>query len=447
MMCRPSMWNWLNFEQISFLHGPFMMDRKIKSIIYRIKRRVKRVLFIWACRGPMSFMGKFILKKYSWQPIQIYSVANIEKKSVILAKTASSTVAAPGFNGKGSVIRSKTFPSVKAYFLQRGSIVTPYSPAVLCANELYLPSHVFDDPKRVKTDGDSLFDIEDKFCVGRVNVTKEIEEGILIGGAGAFNWYHFVIEILPKAFLAQNLPSQFDGLPLLVPDECRRIPSFATALAFFSGNRQLEFIKKGEVTKVKRLVILDEISVGPFNLRHGAWPCLDDYAHHDVVMRLFIAVFRKKVLGIEACCDASTGSGRRIFLTRPGVRRKFNQNELLEIAKRYDFEAFSPEEFTLSEQAIVFSQCSAVIGPSGAAWVGIVFRERPLRDLTWLPPEYKQFCGYSALAGLLGHQLDFIEAKTPRWLRSTREAYVSDYQICPVQFESALKRMELRQTF
>jgi len=301
--------------------------------------------------------------------------------------------------------------------------------------------NIFHDRMRVKTGGGGLFNLEDRFCVGRISATTHIEEGILIGGAGASNWYHFVLEVLPKAFLSRYLPSRFDALPLLLPDECRNVPSFSSALAHFSGRRSLRFIQKDEIVGLQRLIFFDEISKGPINLSPGEWPRIGDYSQHDSFLRSFVAEFRAKLLGSNELTTMNKGPGRRIFLTRPKIRRNYNQTELLEIASRYGFESFSPEDCTLGDQARVFSEASAVVGPSGAAWVGMVFREKPLCGLTWLPRQYEYFCGYSTLANLLGHQLNFIESKTRRALKSTGEAYVSDYEVCPIQFESALKNM------
>ncbi len=161
------------------------------------------------------------------------------------------------------------------YKQERGGvkpIASAYSPGVIFENNLLLPFHLVEGWNRVTTDGDGLFHLADKFRVGRIRATVELKEGILIGGAGAFNWYHFVLEVLPKALLAKYLPSQFDRLPLLVPDECRRFPSFSSALEHFSGGRTLQFIQKGQHVGVERLIVFDEPSIGPFNLIAGEWP-------------------------------------------------------------------------------------------------------------------------------------------------------------------------------
>lgn len=418
--------------------------RKVKSFIWSFKFYLLCTFSILACYRPIQNVAKKVLRKFNWKPIFFRDLNDFSSQSLMLVAASSSTVAAPSFNGIIEPISVKKFSSLSAHIIQKkggGIIATTYSPAVILDEKLLLSPHLIRDWIRIKTDSGNLFLSEKNFLIGRINATSEIEKGILIGGAGAFNWYHFVVEILPKAFLASHLPSRFDGVPFLVPEECLKYPSFTSALACFSGNRPIRFVQKSELVGLNFLVVFDEISIGPFNLVSGEWPQVKDYAHHDDFLRLFFEEFRTRILASNINTITSKNLERRVFLTRPGIRRNYNQDELFKIASKYNFEAFSAENFTLEEQAKIFSESSLVIGPSGAAWVGIVFREAPLCGLTWLPREYQNFCGYSGLANLLGHQLDFIEAQTSRPLKSTGEAYVYDYRVCPVQFESALKRM------
>jgi hypothetical protein len=247
---------------------------------------------------------------------------------------------------------------------------------------------------------------------GRIRATAEIDGGILIGGAGAYNWYHFIVECLPKAFLTQRLPAEFDDLPLLVPEECRRFQSFAAALALFSGERELRYLSMSEHLLCNRLLVLDEVSFGPFNLAKDEWPRVEDYSQHEDVLMAFVSELRAGFAG-----PSPPNTGRRLFLQRPGQRRNYNQEELLTIAARYGFEPVSPETMTLEQQARMFAGASAVVGPSGAAWVGMIFRDHQMAGLSWLPSVYQEFCGYSALARLLGHELYFIEAHVGSELR------------------------------
>lgn len=411
--------------------------KKLKSVYWRVKALIKVVFFRWACHGPVIQIARQTLRCRNWAPARLERLSSVTfDLSASLAETTHFVLEAPRWVGKPTIVRSGEFPPVLARIVD-GAMVTAYSPAVLRDGVLYLPPHVFDDRARVMTSSAGLFQMGKRFAVGKIEADCNIESGILIGGAGAGNWYHFVIECLPKVFLSRSLPAEFGDLPLLVPDECRCIPSFATALELVSDGRPIRYMSQGEIALVRRLVVLDEISIGPFNLASGEWPRIDDYSQHDAVMRAFIADFRSKSLGSYA----PQKEERRIFLVRPGERRDYNQQELVEIASRYGFEAIAPEMLGLEEQAKIFADASVVVGPSGAAWVGMLFRKQPLLGLSWLPRSYGQFCAYSGLGGLLGHHIQFIEAVMKRPLKSTEAAYTAEYRVCPYEFENILKKM------
>lgn len=418
--------------------------RGLVQFFFFIGKKIRRFLFLWACDGPMALLGQALLKLLNWQPVHLGNLNAITRESLTVAAAGASSVLAPNFYENSSLVRSDIFPAIQAHELRGVGtkiIASPYSPAVLCGDQLYLPHHLLTEYQRVQTANGGIFRLEKSFIVGVIRATIEIEEGILIGGAGAFNWYHFVVEILPKLFLVQKLPPRYKDIPLILPEECKNITSFAIALKLFSEHRKIHFIRHGQSVGLKKLVVLDEVSIGPFNLAAGEWPSISDYAQHDLVMHSFFKSVRSKLFGSAPSRDNVNTTGRRLFLTRPGIRRKYNQDALLEIAERYGFERFSPEEFTLHEQAKIFADAAILIGPSGAAWVGMMFSERSLKGLSWLPLVYAEFCSYSTMAHTLGHKLEFIEAKTDRILKSTGEAYGATQQVCPIEFETALNRI------
>ena len=110
----------------------------------------------------------------------------------------------------------------------------------------------------------------------------------------------------------------------------------------------------------------------------------------------------------------------------------------MEIAKEFGFERFEPENLSLSEQAKIFSEASVLVGPSGAAWVGLLFCEDAVRCLSWLPKEYDEFSTYSSLGALLGHNITFIESTYPSPLKHSSEAYKRGYTVCAQRFRRAL---------
>ncbi len=413
------------------------MLSKLKILIRHATLLILRALFFLARNGPFNGFAVQVLKIKNWQPTKFAELDDrILVNSFALAETSRYLIEAPHWIGEASLTYEGIYPIIHAHVLREG-VITAYSSGILKGEKLYLPGHLLEKRHRVMTDSASLFAGWGKFLVGRINPQSRIDRGILIGGAGAFNWYHFVIECLPKVWLVNKMPAEYKNLPLIVPAECRRIPSFASALSIFSAGRPLHYLCYGECVKVDHLVVIDDVSVGPFNLVPGAWPRIDDYSQNEIVMRQFLSEFRFQLLG-----KGFNSSGRRkIYLCRPTVRRNYNQDELLELAMKHGFVPINPESLTLEEQAKIFAEATAVVGPSGAAWVGMVFNERPFLGLSWLPVEYRHFCSYSALGNMLGHRIKFLEARTEKVLRSTGEAYSANYKVCPFEFEMALQEI------
>lgn len=374
----------------------------------------------------------------------IGKLSSITTNTVPVTAAATSSVFAPKFYGNSSPVNLSLFPAIQAHELDGGGgaiIASPYTPALICGDQLFLPRHLLAEQQRVKTDSAKMFELENSFAVGKIHASLNIDMGILIGGAGAYNWYHFIVEVLPKLFLLQQLPPRYKDIPLLLPEECKVIPSFCMAYKFFCNGQRAYFVRRGQLLGLKKLIVFDEVNISPFNLEVGEWPRITDYAQHDETMRAFFSALRSMLLVNDFSHKIRNAAGRRIFITRPGIRRKYNQDDLLGIAIRYGFEKFSPEEFTLYEQAKIFSEASFVVGPSGAAWVGILFHKGSLKGLSWLPQEYKEFCTYSTMAHTLGHEINFIKVKPSIALKSTSDACNAAQQICPIEFEEALKNL------
>lgn len=404
--------------------------------ISALRPHAARMLYAWAYNGPASSLGRKALMHAGRRPVQVISPASGSELSLPLAGPSSYRIEAPRLRRDQSAkCLNRTFPALEAHVL-RNAVVSPYSSGVLCDDRLVLPKSTIRARDRVRTDSSGMFYLDKSIAVGNFPKGRKVPEAIHVGGAGSFNWYHFVAECLPKVFLARRLPVEFQDYPLLLPDECRSVPAFAEALSQFAVNREVIFLKRGEQCQAERLIVIDEVSVAPFNMYPGKWPQIEDYEQHDEVLLEFFEFFRSRVLGTYKRSEL----GRRIFLARPaGVRRDYNQDMLIKIVSEYGFEVCMPETLSLQEQARLFADTEIAVGASGAAWTGMIFRDRPMQGLSWLISEYSEFCSYSSMACLLGHRLEFIEAQPVNQISSTSEAYKSNYRIPPEEFETALR--------
>ena len=86
----------------------------------------------------------------------------------------------------------------------------------------------------------------------------------------------------------------------------------------------------------------------------------------------------------------------------------------------------------------MFADASHIVGASGAAWTNMIFAPESLKALTWIIPQYSQFCSYAMLAPLLGHHLRYLTAQPIQKIRTTHDAFSASYHVSPIEFEAAL---------
>ena len=411
--------------------------RGIVSKLWRLFSLAKLGLLDSLVGNPKVPFRNAALAKVGMLPAEVVSISSVAAlgQTYELAAASQFSIYSPSFPGAPAKRHEGLFHKLRAYSLD-GVIASAYSSGFARNNQLLLPSHIITNRHRISTAQGGVFrDVGGTACVA-TTAELNLDSGILVGGAGAFNWYHFVVECLPKAFLAQRLSSEYDGVPLIVPEECKTVGSFSDAIAAVAKGRPLVYLSHRQRARFRKLIVFDEVSCGPFNMVSGEWPRVTDYFQHDAELKTFFSDFRREIIS-----GPRPSHMRRLFLARSGSRREYNQDELMEISQKYGFESVYPENLTLTAQAELYSGASMIIGPSGAAWVGLTLCSQPIAGLSWLPLAYSEFCSYSTLAHLLGHNLSFVEAKPERELRSTGDAYTGNYSVCPGEFEDELRNI------
>lgn len=402
--------------------------RIVESVKYRLRAAALQRQYMPA--------RKAILSAYGLRPAKVAALSSCSVDTIQISGESPFCVISPELYGKKAKNIRGIYPPLKMYHLD-GVVASTYSSAFVKDQSVILPDDLIGAREGIRTHTGGLIEFTPSSAFIQNKIDQEIPSAIHIGGAGAFNWYHFIIECLPKAYLAQRLPSKFDSIPLLVPEECMNIASFSEAIRIFSGGRKLIGLGRKQSALIRNLYVFDEVSRGPFNMVSGEWPQVGDYSQHDTELECFIKEFRARILVQKNQIQPR----KKIFLARPAKRRTYNQDELVNIARKYDVDPLYLEDFSLKEQAELFSSASHVIGPSGAAWVGMIFARHPIRGLSWLPAEYAEFSSYSSLAKLLRHRLDFILTRTMHPLKSTGEAYSASYSVHPHEFEYAVQQM------
>jgi len=254
---------------------------------------------------------------------------------------------------------------------------------------------------------------------------QHIESGVFLGGNGAFNYYHWLVELLPKLQFAED-----DGRPLLVSDDVDRISTFRDALMRVAGGREIVFLRQDLTYRVGRLTYVESPSICPFNLRSG-----EVFRVRDFVMRASSVQFlRSRLLGSGRPHGSSR---RRLFLARKSLRRDYNQDEIFAICERFGFDKIYMEDMSLQEQIEAVRSADLIAGPTGAAWTNLLFVEPGTRCLCWMAEEQREFAAYSNLAHAVGAELRYLTYATG--VRDSERLYFMNYRLDPADVERALE--------
>lgn len=257
---------------------------------------------------------------------------------------------------------------------------------------------------------------------------ETLDAGVFLGGNGSFNYYHWLIELLPKLnHLDQRSP------PLLISEDAVRIPSFADALARVAGRMPTIALRKDRAYRVRRLLHMNTPVVCPFNLFPGY-----TFTPSDFLTRQDAVDFVRGRLA-NATPSGPATRGRRIFLARDTRRRGYNQAEVAEVFSAFGFESVVLERMSLAEQARTVSEASFIAGPTGAAWSNMIFALPGTVALCWMADILQGFAAYSNLAASVGVSLHYLLHPSPA--RSTSEVYQLDYRLDPAQLRNALEQL------
>jgi capsular polysaccharide biosynthesis protein len=128
--------------------------------------------------------------------------------------------------------------------------------------------------------------------------------------------------------------------------------------------------------------------------------------------------------------------GSRIFMARPDVRRRYNQEEVFDLLRPRGFTRVSMEELPWTDQRELVSRAEVIVGPSGAAWTNLAFCSEGAKCVSWLPSESDQFSAYSTLASIVGADLRYVTYQAG--VSTSAELYSADYVVDLEEIDTTL---------
>lgn len=402
-----------------------------------VEKMFRRQLEKAVARDGLTWVGTLVLRilqisslDYKILPLRSYS--SIAQRSYEVAREVIATVEAPA-RPKGVTREARSImPPLKAYVFCDAEVASN-STAVVSGGVIGVPEFYVGHPKALISDPKFLiWHSSDGLGVIPSSPAFTHSEGLMLFSHGSPNWYHWLLENLPLAFLSKGLPDGLSDFPLVVPNRILEVPTFRDSLELLRDGREIVGLGDG-IHRFKRLVSIDSPVREPMNLRVGSFPVLNDYSFNETVLREYRSeVMRRLDL-------PQVDPQRRIFLARDNKRRSYNQDDLLDICRKYDVVPVQAELLSFRQQVELLSTANLVVGPSGAAFANTLFCQPQTRLLSWLPPQYTDFCSYTNVAKVTKSRLRFLFSHPDRPIRSSFDAFAAGYTVDANEFESSLR--------
>lgn len=191
-----------------------------------------------------------------------------------------------------------------------------------------------------------------------------IPAGIHLTGEHEANYFHWIVEVLPRLFLCEKMLTD-KQVPVLVSGGLHE-NLHALLNIIRSPARPVLTLQKGCCYSVARLIYPSDLT-----------RILDTYdrAPGKDTTYLPVALLRAMKTEIKSSIKAGTSNfGKGIYIKRnSSYRRLLNESEIEKLLAGQGFVTVDTGELSIEEQIGVFAHCELIVGPSGAAMTNMLW--------------------------------------------------------------------------
>lgn len=188
----------------------------------------------------------------------------------------------------------------------------------------------------------------------------ELSAGIFASGTYSQNYFHFLIEILPRILAADRIAPE--DTPLLIDRSMP--PQHVQVLRLLFPNRKVRSLRRGVSYKVGTLYLGDMCNSVSDVLVADTAPV--DGVRYNPQMLKNLAGLAKRF--------TSESDPKKLFLRRESdIRTLINSSAIEEDLVERGFEAVTCERLSFAEQVLMVSRADVIVGQSGAQMANILF--------------------------------------------------------------------------
>jgi len=208
---------------------------------------------------------------------------------------------------------------------------------------------------------------------------RSMGEGVLLSMPWHHNFYHWMIEILPRLISYDRCPD-LQHVPLIVP---KSAPKFVAESLKLTGYLPKTVFLENGAYRFKKLHMLSRLA-----------PATE--VSPDAVDWL-----NRKIVPVPS--DFSVP--KRIYVSRDDAKIRFvsNEPELNPVLNEFGFETLLMGKFSLADQINIFRSADFILGPHGAAFTNLAFSKPGTRFIEFFSkghysPSYNRFCAIRGLS-------------------------------------------------
>lgn len=253
-------------------------------------------------------------------------------------------------------------------------------------------------------------------------------------GRNSSNYYHSLIEYIPRAFTLKREVPHFDGVVLANDD---LPPSCKILLEQIVAPLVVVYLEPYEIATVDRLVVPD------FHSAISDRPTPDWFQSSSIT---WWPVEQLRSFVLARCSPFSKSD--KIFLGRrvdsANSRTAVNQSQLKRIAESNGYEFVDTSSMTIVEQAECFNSARRIVGPGGAAFSNLIFASEGCEVLGLVGENLRGFSAHSNLAGHFGANFRYVTGKhlyRLRWGDEFEAQLHSSFVVRPPKFRQQLLGM------
>jgi glycosyltransferase involved in cell wall biosynthesis len=262
--------------------------------------------------------------------------------------------------------------------------------------------------------------------------TIKYKTGILLSGRCSTNYYHWLIEYLPK-FLEIDSQESLKTIPIVV-DENMPIQHFQSLMIMNNGQREIIGYDHKSILKFETLIIPSVASFIPDRFDIPYWKSgVFSEKHLLYIKEKIISEVQKYKFDFQKYPE-------KIYLSRKNVSARSLVNES-EIEARFTSNGFQKvylETLTFYEQVLIMQNAKYIAGPSGAGLSNLLFCSKGAKVISFTSERNKGFCNFANLARLSGLEFIYITGENV----NLRNEFRSDEDYAHSSFEISVSKLD-----